>query len=195
MTKGEIAKKYFECGKNCSQAVALAFCPEMGLSEEIVERQTIGFGGGMGRMREVCGTVSGMTYVISNLYGGCGRAAVYAMVQEVAKRFEAENGSIICRVLLGLDKNDRPAPTPEARTAEYYKNAPARSFAKWRRIYSTTLLKTKNNKTFFNANPNRIMQERKFSFRPHRSPCFAEICILCKKLLHFLFECAILFKH
>ena len=115
MTKGEIAKKYFECGKNCSQAVALAFCPEMGLSEEIVERQTIGFGGGMGRMREVCGT---------------GRAAVYAMVQEVAKRFEAENGSIICRVLLGLDKNDRPAPTPEARTAEYYKKRPCSELCK-----------------------------------------------------------------
>lgn len=130
MTKGEIAQKYFECGKNCSQAVALAFCPEMGLSEEIVERQTIGFGGGMGRMREVCGTVSGMTYVISNLYGGCGRAAVYAMVQEVAKRFEAENGSIICRVLLGLDKNERPAPTPEARTAEYYKKRPCPDLCK-----------------------------------------------------------------
>ena len=81
-------------------------------------------------MREVCGTVSGMTYVISNLYGSCGRAEVYAMVQEVAKKFEAENGSIICRVLLGLDKNVRPAPTPDARTREYYKKRPCSELCK-----------------------------------------------------------------
>lgn len=130
MTKGEITKKYFESGKNCSQSVALAFCDEMGLNEDLVARQTIGFGGGIGRMREVCGTVSGMTYVISNLYGGCGRAEVYAMVQEVAKKFEAENGSIICRVLLGLDKNVRPAPTPDARTREYYKKRPCSELCK-----------------------------------------------------------------
>lgn len=130
MTKGKIAKKYFESGKNCSQSVALAFCDEMGLNEDLVARQTIGFGGGIGRMREVCGTVSGMTYVISNLYGGCGRAEVYAMVQEVAKKFEAENGSIICRVLLGLDKNVRPAPTPDARTREYYKKRPCSELCK-----------------------------------------------------------------
>lgn len=130
MTKGEIAKKYFESGKNCSQSVALAFCDEMGFNEDLVARQTIGFGGGIGRMREVCGTVSGMTYVISNLYGGCGRAEVYAMVQEVAKKFEAENGSIICRVLLGLDKNVRPAPTPDARTREYYKKRPCSELCK-----------------------------------------------------------------
>ena len=130
MTKGEIAKKHFESGKNCSQSVALAFCDEMGLNEDLVARQTIGFGGGIGRMREVCGTVSGMTYVISNLYGGCGRAEVYAMVQEVAKKFEAENSSIICRVLLGLDKNVRPAPTPDARTREYYKKRPCSELCK-----------------------------------------------------------------
>ena len=64
MTKGELAKQFFEGGKNCSQAVALAFCEEMRIDEETVARQTVGFGGGMGRMREVCGTVSGMTYVI-----------------------------------------------------------------------------------------------------------------------------------
>ena len=87
MTKGEIAKKYFESGKNCSQSVALAFCDEMGLNEDLVARQTIGFGGGIGRMREVCGTVSGMTYVISNLYGSCGRAGsmVFALPRRMAR--------------------------------------------------------------------------------------------------------------
>lgn len=145
MTKGEIAKKYFESGKNCSQSVALAFCDEMGLNEELVARQTIGFGGGIGRMREVCGTVSGMTYVISNLYGSCGRAEVYAMVQEVAKKFEAENGSIICRVLLGLDKNVRPAPTPDARTREYYKKRPCSELCKTAADILDEFIKSKSN--------------------------------------------------
>lgn len=145
MTKGEIAKKYFESGKNCSQSVALAFCDEMGLNEDLVARQTIGFGGGIGRMREVCGTVSGMTYVISNLYGSCGRAEVYAMVQEVAKKFEAENGSIICRVLLGLDKNVRPAPTPDARTREYYKKRPCSELCKTAADILDEFIKSKSN--------------------------------------------------
>ena len=145
MTKGEIAKKYFESGKNCSQSVALAFCDEMGLNENLVARQTIGFGGGIGRMREVCGTVSGMTYVISNLYGSCGRAEVYAMVQEVAKKFEAENGSIICRVLLGLDKNVRPAPTPDARTREYYKKRPCSELCKTAADILDEFIKSKSN--------------------------------------------------
>lgn len=124
------ARELFNDGYNCSQAVLGAFAEDAGLDVKTALRLSAPFGGGMGRMREVCGTVSGMTYVISNLYGGCGRAAVYAMVQEVAKRFEAENGSIICRVLLGLDKNDRPAPTPEARTAEYYKKRPCSELCK-----------------------------------------------------------------
>lgn len=124
MTKGELAKEYFESGSNCSQAVALAFCEEMKLDEKTVSRQTIGFGGGMGRMREVCGTVSGMIYVLSNLYGESNKAAVYSMVQTVSKKFQKENGSIICRELLGLDKNGMPSPVPEPRTESYYKKRP-----------------------------------------------------------------------
>lgn len=124
MTKGELAKEYFENGSNCSQAVALAFCSEMGLDEKTVKRQTIGFGGGMGRMREVCGTVSGMTYVLSNLYGDSNKAEIYSMVQAVSKQFQKENGSIICRELLGLDKKGMPNPTPEPRTESYYKKRP-----------------------------------------------------------------------
>lgn len=124
MSKGDIAKQYFFTGKGCSQSVALAFCEEMGLDAALVERQTIGFGAGMGRLREVCGTVSGMTYVLSNLYGAEGKASVYAMVQEVAKEFEKQNGSIVCRELLGLGKKEVSPPTPEARTPEYYKKRP-----------------------------------------------------------------------
>lgn len=123
MTKGETAKKLFYEGCNCSQAVAAAFCEETGINEELTKRLTIGFGGGMGRMREVCGAVSGMTFVISAVYHE-DKANIYARVQEVANRFKEENGSIVCRELLGLGNQKGISPTPEQRTAEYYKKRP-----------------------------------------------------------------------
>lgn len=124
MTKGEIAENNFRNGYNCSQAVALAFCDEMSMCPSDVERLTIGFGGGMGRMREVCGTVSGMTFVISSLYGYRDKGEVYELVQKAAKEFEKENGSIVCRELLGLSAKGADSPTPEARTETYYKKRP-----------------------------------------------------------------------
>ena len=130
MTKGELAKQFFEGGKNCSQAVALAFCEEMRIDEETVARQTVGFGGGMGRMREVCGTVSGMTYVISNLFGDRSKGEVYEIVQSAAEKFKEENGSIICRELLGLSTAEKQSPVPEARTEQYYKKRPCAEFCK-----------------------------------------------------------------
>ena len=107
--KAQRAKALFLEGYNCAQAVAGAFAPEMGLSVDAAARLASGFGGGMGRMREVCGAVSGMTLAASELAG----------------RFRAENGSIICRELLGLA---RPEGTPqaEARTPEYYKKRPCK---------------------------------------------------------------------
>lgn len=124
MTKGEIAENYFRQGYNCAQAVALAFCEEMNLSEEAVSKLTIGFGAGMGRLREVCGSVSGMTFVISAIYGEKSKAEVYELVQTAAKEFEKENGSIVCRELLGLSIKGADSPTPEKRTNEYYKKRP-----------------------------------------------------------------------
>lgn len=127
--KAQRAKALFLEGYNCAQAVAGAFAPEMGLSVDAAARLASGFGGGMGRMREVCGAVSGMTLAASALRGyndpkaGPEKTDTYAMIQELAGRFRAENGSIICRELLGLA---RPEGTPqaEARTPEYYKKAP-----------------------------------------------------------------------
>ena len=130
MTKGELAKQFFEGGKNCSQAVALAFCEEMRIDEETVARQTVGFVGGMGRMREVCGTVSGMTYVISNLFGDRSKGEVYEIVQSAAEKFKEENGSIICRELLGLSTAEKQSPVPEARTEQYYKKRPCAELCK-----------------------------------------------------------------
>ena len=124
MTKGEIAENYFRNGYNCSQAVAMAFSSEIGIKPEEIAKLTIGFGGGMGRMREVCGTVSGMTFIISALYGEKNKGDIYAMVQTVAKEFEKQNGSIICRELLGLPAGAKKNPSPEPRTEKYYKKRP-----------------------------------------------------------------------
>lgn len=110
MTKGDLARQNFKSGYNCSQAVALAFQDKIGMDPDTIARLTIGFGGGMGRMREVCGTISGVTFVLSALYGDRPKSEVYAMVQQVAKGFQAETGSLVCRVLLGLDPNVKPTP-------------------------------------------------------------------------------------
>lgn len=123
MTKGEKAKELFMSGCNCSQAVAAAFCEETGLSEELIKNLTIGFGAGMGRMREVCGAVSAMTFVISAVYND-DKANIYNRVQAVANKFREQNGSIVCRELLGLNIKGADSPVPEKRTNEYYKKRP-----------------------------------------------------------------------
>ena len=128
--KAQRAKALFLEGYNCAQAVAGAFAPEMGLSVDAAARLASGFGGGMGRMREVCGAVSGMTLAASALRGyndpkaGPEKTDTYAMIQELAGRFRAENGSIICRELLGLRAGQQDAPAPSARTKAYYAGRP-----------------------------------------------------------------------
>lgn len=124
MSKGEQAKQLFMSGLNCSQSVAIAFCDEMNMDSETIKRLVIGFGGGMGRLREVCGAVSGMVFVLSALYGDKGRTEVYSMVQTVAKEYEKANGSIVCRELLGMAPKQIDSPVPEERTKEYYKKRP-----------------------------------------------------------------------
>lgn len=123
MNKQEYAESLFKSGYNCSQAVAVAFAEETGLDKELISQLTTGFGGGIGRMREVCGTVSGMAFVISALYKE-DKASIYARVQEVAEEFRRENGSIICRELLGLSIKGADSPVPEPRTNTYYKKRP-----------------------------------------------------------------------
>lgn len=129
MSKGDEAQALFKQGLNCSQAVAAAFSKEMNMSEQQVEKLTVGFGGGMGRMREVCGAVSAMTFVISALYDGS-KADIYNRVQTVAKEFEKENGSIVCRELLNMQKQGMDSPNPEERTPQYYKKRPCPEIVK-----------------------------------------------------------------
>ena len=121
------ASELFTGGYNCAQAVAAAFCDITGLEENFAARLASSFGGGMGRMREVCGAVSGMLMVLGLLYGyddpddNAGKKALYADVQALAGQFREEAGSIICREIL---KNPASDPVPTPRTAEFYRKRP-----------------------------------------------------------------------
>ena len=128
MDHGMKAAELFTQGYNCAQSVAAAFCDVTGLDEKTAARMASPFGGGMGRMREVCGAVSGMLMVLGALYGyddpgekDRAKKAHYAMVQELAGKFRERNGSIICREIL---KNPPSDPSPTPRTAEFYKTRP-----------------------------------------------------------------------
>lgn len=133
----EKARRLFkEEGYNCCQAVLLAYNDIFGMDDNTAAAISSGFGGGMGRMREVCGSVSGMV-ILSGLMkpaltptDKAGRTANYSLVQEVAGKFKEINGSIICKELLGLvpmgSGNPVPgeSPEPSDRTAEYYRKRP-----------------------------------------------------------------------
>ena len=124
----EKARDYFLEGYNCAQAVACAYADEMGMTEEQAALLASGFGGGMARMREVCGAVSGMFMAAGLLYGSSGlsheeKAAHYVRLQALAAQFREKNGSILCRELLSGVKTDG-SPLPQRRTAEYYQKRP-----------------------------------------------------------------------
>lgn len=127
----EKAREYFSCGYNCAQAVTAPFCDLMGLEEKEALRLSSSFGGGFGRMREICGAVAGMGMVAGALYGeidpadDATKASHYALVQDLASQFRAVTGSIICRDL--IDSPDT-RPWPDKRTAEYYSSRPCARF-------------------------------------------------------------------
>ena len=126
MTRAEQAASLFHDGYNCAQAVAVAFCDLTGLDAKNAARQVSGFGGGIGRLREVCGAVSGMVFVISQLYGYDSpnpeqQKQLYATIQSLCGKFQEKVGSIVCRNILKNPPTD-PAPTP--RTEAYYAKRP-----------------------------------------------------------------------
>ena len=125
----ELAMAYFKEGYNCAQSVFLAFCDEYGMDFEMALKIGSSFGAGMGRLREVCGAVTGMFMVAGMIYGytdpkdQTAKTEHYKRIQYLAKKFEEKNHSIICRELLGLDRG-KDSPIPELRTVEYYKKRP-----------------------------------------------------------------------
>ena len=127
MNHSERAVELFVEGYNCAQAVAAAFGDLTGLDEKTAARMASCFGGGMGRMREVCGAVSGMLLAAGLLYGyddpkaTTEKRELYAQVQTMAGQFREELGSIVCRDLL---KNPPSDPNPTPRTEQFYKDRP-----------------------------------------------------------------------
>ncbi len=126
---GKKAMDLFYEGYNCSQSVVLAFEDLYDIDRKTMAALSSSFGGGMGRLREVCGGVSGMFIVAGLLYGYDepkdyeGKKTHYERIQKLAHEYEAGNGSIVCRELLGLSKG-KDVPTPEKRTEAYYKKRP-----------------------------------------------------------------------
>lgn len=117
------AVQLFMQGKNCSQAVFVAFATDLGLTEEMALGISIGLGGGVGRMREVCGAISGSAMVVGLKYPELSKAEVYEKVRLIADEFKKTNPSIVCKELLGLSKPENSS-VPEARTQEYYQKRP-----------------------------------------------------------------------
>ena len=123
------AEELFKSGYNCSQSVIGAVCEDLGYDFDTAVKIAEGFGGGMGRMRLTCGAVSGMVMAVGMLLSSGKadndtRAVVYAKVKDLADKFKAENGTITCSELLGLEQSKEYNATPDARTAEYYKKRP-----------------------------------------------------------------------
>jgi C_GCAxxG_C_C family probable redox protein len=113
MTRIEEAKTLFKQGYSCSQAVVAAFAPSLGLDRDTALKIASGFGGGMGRLAETCGAVTGAFMVLGLKFGSPttdkqAKEAIYALVREFAARFKECHGSLLCRDLLGCNLN-----TPE----------------------------------------------------------------------------------
>lgn len=132
--KQQAAVALFESGSvNCAQAVLCAFAPELGMDKDTLARLASGFGGGVGRLRGMCGAVSGMCMAASMLYGygledsDEQKAATYAVIQRLVKGFEAAHGTINCGELMrSLAEKKEPTPTP--RTEEFYATRPCSRF-------------------------------------------------------------------
>ena len=131
----EKAANNFRDGYNCAQSVLLAFANKVGLKENEALKLASSFGGGMGRLREVCGAVSAMFMIAGILKGytepnnDIVKANHYKLIQDLAAEFKSKHGTIICRELLGLDGTEF-SPIPSARTDEYYKERPCEEFIK-----------------------------------------------------------------
>lgn len=129
-SRAQRAVELFKQGYNCSQAVFTSCADLYGITDEsLALRLSASFGGGMGRMRLVCGAASGM-FMLAGLHNGSatphdneGKMANYAFVQQLAGEFKGQYGSLICAELLGLAPKPQ-APQPEERTPQYYEKRP-----------------------------------------------------------------------
>ncbi len=129
----ESAVARFKSGCNCCQSVVTAYCDVFGIDEKTAMRLACGFGGGLGRLRETCGAVSGMALLAGLRFGNedpadvASRKRTYEAVQQMAAAFRERHGSLTCRVLLGLGQTEND-PAPAERTAAYYQKRPCAEY-------------------------------------------------------------------
>ena len=133
-TNPEKAANNFENGYNCAQSVFMVYSEKFGIDTETALKLSSSFGGGMGRLREVCGAVSAM-FMIAGLAKGYTennnddiKGKHYQLIQTLAQKFKEKHGTIICRELLGLDKDENSSFIPTKRTPQYYKERPCKEF-------------------------------------------------------------------
>lgn len=130
------AVENFKCGYNCSQSVFLAFAKDFGIDDETALKLSSSFGGGMGRLREVCGAVTAMFAIAGLKYGYISpdnddiKAKHYELIQNLAEKFRKKYGTIICRELLELPEG-ADSPIPAKRTDEYYQTRPCELFVRF----------------------------------------------------------------
>ena len=130
--RAEKAAAYFREGYNCAQSVAMAFADEAGTDEKTLAKLASSFGGGMGRLREVCGAVSGMFLIYGMVCGydspedAEGKKEQYRQIQAMAEEFEKRRGSIVCREILKKPAG-RDHYVPAERTKAYYDFRPCES--------------------------------------------------------------------
>ena len=132
-SRSETAAELFLNGYNCAQSVVGAFADKTDIDFDTLMRLSSSFGGGLGRLREVCGAVSGMAMIAGILYGyekpddSAGKIEHYELIQNLVQDFKDKHETIICRELLaGIKKTE--GAVPEARTKEYYKTRPCAMF-------------------------------------------------------------------
>ncbi len=130
MERATKAQELFREGYNCSQSVFAAYSDLYGIDQETALKLSASFGGGLGRMREVCGAVSGMSMIAGLETGSAvkgddaGKKYNYEVVQGLVQEFHKQSGSLICRELLQLKEEEISSATPQSRTEEYYGTRP-----------------------------------------------------------------------
>lgn len=141
------ARELFKKGYNCAQSTFCAFADDLGMDFNEALKLTSSFGGGMGRLREVCGAVSAMFMIagIKKGYTACNdddlKGKHYQLVQDLAEKFRQKYGTIICRELLNLPQGS-DSPIPSKRTEQYYQERPCEDFVGYAaRIINECLIK------------------------------------------------------
>ncbi len=130
MTEKERAVELFIEGYNCAQCIFVSFAHRFGIDDDTAKKISAGLGGGVGRMREICGAVSASAMVLGDICAAMegadqeSKGRNYEIVREFAERFTEKHGSVVCREILGLQEKMEPTPMPDARTEEYYKQRP-----------------------------------------------------------------------